>query len=43
MSRAALKETMLCRAGCADGAWKSLPLRRDAVPIPQPRTTRCLL
>ena len=38
-SRAASKATMVSRGCCMDGAWKTPPLRRDAVPIPQPRTT----
>jgi hypothetical protein len=37
-SRAALKEIMPSPGGCAGGAWKSSPLRRDEVPIRQPGT-----
>ena len=38
-SRAASKEIMACRGCCMDGARKSAPLRRDEVPIREPRTT----
>jgi hypothetical protein len=35
----ASKEIMHSPDGCRDTVWKNGPLRRDAVPIPQPRTT----
>ncbi len=38
-SRAASKATMACQVCCMDGVWKMPPLRKDEVPIPQPKTT----